>query len=118
MNIHRTHPIFTFFSIPRLCGVIRSGNHSILEILITNITPNLEAPRLGLIDVNTVTIARRKKWASQIKATIEKVHDVGVVGDNTKAYDILIDKNDDTWIIDFGMGEVGGRGSTQNERIV
>lgn len=91
-----------------------------MEILITNITPNLEAPRLGLVDVNTVTIARRKKWASQIKATIEKVHNVRVVGDNTKAYDILIGKNEDTWIIDFGGGGGAGRkiGSTQNERIV
>lgn len=90
--------------IPKLCGIIRSGNDSILGILMTNISPYSETPRLGLVDVITVVIARRKKWASQIKATIEKLHDVGVVWGDAKADNILIDKNDDTWIIDFDGG--------------
>lgn len=63
--------------IPKLCGIIRSGNDRILGILITNISPNSETPRFGLVDVSMIVIARRKKWASQIKATIEKLHDVG-----------------------------------------
>jgi len=63
--------------IPRLCGVIRSGGNSVLGILMTNITPNPETPRLGLIDINTVATSRRKKWASQIEDIIEKIHDLG-----------------------------------------
>ena len=90
--------------LPKLCGIIRSANDSILGILMTNISPNSETPRLGLVDVSTVVIARRKKWASQIKATIEKLHDVGVVWGDAKADNILIDKNENTWIIDFGGG--------------
>ena len=90
--------------IPRLCGVIGSGNDSVLGILITNITPNPETPRLGLIDINAVAVSRRKKWASQIEEIIEKLHDVGVVWGDAKADNILIDRNDDTWVIDFGGG--------------
>ncbi len=82
--------------IPKLCGIIRSRNVSISGILITNISPNSETGRLGLVDVSTIVIARRKKWANQIKASIEKLHDVGVVLGDVKAENILIDKNDDT----------------------
>ncbi|MCJ1345380.1 hypothetical protein MMC31_003587 [Peltigera leucophlebia] len=90
--------------IPKLCGVVGSGNDTFFGILITNITPNSETPTLGLIDINTVAIPRRKKWASQIEDTIEKLHNVWVVWGDAKADNILIDKNDDTWIIDFGGG--------------
>ncbi|KAL2049854.1 hypothetical protein ABVK25_009949, partial [Lepraria finkii] len=90
--------------IPKLCGVIGSGNENFLGILITNITPNPETPRLGLIDINAVAIPRRKKWASQIEDIIEKLHHVGVVWGDAKADNILIDTNDDAWVIDFGGG--------------
>lgn len=89
---------------PKLCGVIGSGNDSLLEILITNITPNSETPSLGLIDINTIALPRRKKWASQIEDTIKKLHNIGVVWGDAKADSILIDKEDDTWVIDFGGG--------------
>jgi len=65
--------------IPRLCGVIESGNDTAIGILITNITPNPEIPRLGLIDISTVALSRRKKWASQIEEVVEKLHDIGVI---------------------------------------
>lgn len=90
--------------IPKLCGVIGSANDSFLGILITNITPNLETPRLSLIDISIVAISRRKKWASQIEDIIEKLHDVGVVWGDAKPDNILIDRNDDIWVIDFGGG--------------
>lgn len=35
-------------------------------------------------------------------------HDVGVVRADAKADNILIDKNDDTWIIDFGLDKTSG----------
>lgn len=78
--------------------------HSVSRILLTNITPNPETPRLGLIDINTVVLPRRKKWASQIESIVEKLHDVGVVWGDAMADNILIDRNDDPWIIDFGKG--------------
>ena len=65
--------------IPKLCGIVGSENDSFFGILITNITSNFETPTLGLIDINAVAISRRKKWASQIEDSIEKLHKVGVV---------------------------------------
>jgi len=97
-------PGSTPLRIPRLCGVIESGNDSVSGILLTNITPNPEIPRLSLIDINTVALYRRKKWASQIEDIVEKLHDIGVVWGNAKADNILIDRNNDTWIINFGGG--------------
>ncbi len=89
---------------PRLCGVIESGNDTTIGILITNITPNPEIPRLGLIDISTVALSRRKKWARQIEEVVEKLHDIGVIWGDAKADNILIDRSDDTWVIDFGGG--------------
>lgn len=90
--------------IPKLCGVIGSGKDSFVGILITNITTHPETPILGLVDIHAVAIPRRKKWARQIEDTIEKLHDIGVVWGGAKADNILIDRNDDTWVIDFGGG--------------
>ena len=90
--------------IPKLCGLIGSRNDNFLGILITHITPNPETPRLGLIDINTTAISQRRKWASQIKDIIEKLHNVGVVWGDAKVDNILIDRNDDAWLIDFGGG--------------
>lgn len=59
---------------------------------------------LGLVDIDAVAIPRRKKWASQIGDTIEKLHEVEVIWVDAKADNILIDRNDDTWVTDFRGG--------------
>ncbi len=91
--------------IPKLCGLIESAaDDHFGGILITDITPNPETPNLGQIDVNNVPISRRIKWARQIEDAIQKLHDIGVVWGDAKADNVLIDRNDNTWIIDFGGG--------------
>ena len=95
--------------IPKLRGVVESGNDTFSGIFIINIPPHPVTPALGLADLNAVAISRRKEWASQIGDTIGKLHDVGVVWGDANADKIPIDRNDDTWVTDFG--------STQNWRI-
>ncbi|KAK2613394.1 hypothetical protein N8I77_000312 [Diaporthe amygdali] len=44
----------------------------------------------------------REKWAGQIRETIQTLHTMGVVWGDAKPSNIIIDLNDDAWIIDFG----------------
>ncbi|KAJ9145255.1 Protein kinase-like domain [Coniochaeta hoffmannii] len=44
----------------------------------------------------------RQRWASQIDASIKKLYQEGIIWGDAKAENVLIDKNDDAWIIDFG----------------
>ncbi|KAI0975376.1 hypothetical protein F4678DRAFT_485014 [Xylaria arbuscula] len=42
------------------------------------------------------------RWVSQIKATVEWLHACGIVWGDAKDANILIDKDENAWVIDFG----------------
>ncbi|KAM5341169.1 hypothetical protein ACJ41O_015278 [Fusarium nematophilum] len=44
----------------------------------------------------------RRRWASQIEETVEKLHQEGIIWGDVKAENVLIDKDNDAWVIDFG----------------
>lgn len=56
-------------------------------------------------DCEITLICNNKRFIVLLsRETIEKLHKVGVVWGDAKADNILIDKNDDAWEIDFGGG--------------
>lgn len=57
---------------------------------------------LAFIDINETPFDSRKKWISQIRQTIDKLHSMGIVWGDVKPDNILVDDNDDLWFIDFG----------------
>lgn len=44
----------------------------------------------------------RRRWASQVRATVEWLHECGIIWGDVKAENVLIDKEDNAWVIDFG----------------
>jgi hypothetical protein len=52
--------------------------------------------------------SRREKWMSQIQTTVYKLHALGVVWGDAKTANILLDRNDDLWVVDFGGGGTPG----------
>lgn len=54
----------------------------------------------ALASEKTADIKRR--WASQIKATVEWLHACGIVWGDAKDANVLIDKDENAWVIDFG----------------
>lgn len=46
----------------------------------------------------------RKRWADQISSSLAMLHERGLIWGDAKGDNILIDENDDAWIIDFGGG--------------
>ncbi|ERF73241.1 hypothetical protein EPUS_08792 [Endocarpon pusillum Z07020] len=64
--------------------------------------PERIPPNLGSLNLDSVAKLRRKKWARQIRSIVQQLHDIGVVWGDAKPGNILIDKKDDAWIVDFG----------------
>lgn len=56
-----------------------------------------------------VRIALRQRWVKQIRETVEQLHDAGLVWGDAKAENVMIDTNDDAWLIDLGEGYTRGR---------
>lgn len=82
----------------RLHGVVRDGN-KLLGMLFPWIDTKgiLSKARAAQSPPNV-----RKRWKGQISTTIEKLHDKGIVWGDAKADNVLIDKDDNAWVVDFG----------------
>ncbi|KAF7517122.1 hypothetical protein G7054_g13903 [Neopestalotiopsis clavispora] len=50
----------------------------------------------------------RGKWKKQIRKTVEQLHEIGVVWGDGKPCNVIIDNNQDAWLIDFGGGFTDG----------
>jgi tRNA A-37 threonylcarbamoyl transferase component Bud32 len=55
-----------------------------------------------------MTLARRQKWASQIRETVDQLHEMGVIWGDGKTSNIIVDEEDDAWLIDFAGGFTQG----------
>jgi serine/threonine protein kinase len=46
----------------------------------------------------------RENWMAQVEETVRQLHGQGIVWGDVKPDNVLIDRNDDAWVIDFGGG--------------
>lgn len=88
--------------VPKLLGLVRAESDTVIGLLEEYIRDNPEASSLRKVDMNAVAKPRRAKYVSQVRETISKLHNVGVVWGDGKPENVLIDVNDDAWVIDFG----------------
>ncbi|KAF5254509.1 hypothetical protein FANTH_767 [Fusarium anthophilum] len=88
----------------RLIGVVRQGD-GLLGMLFAWI------PNKGVLSKARAAASPpelRKRWASQIQRSIDHLHKKGIIWGDAKAENVLIDQNDDAWVIDFGGGYTAG----------
>jgi serine/threonine protein kinase len=100
-----------YLRVPKLVGLVQSSsNGAVIGILEEYIytPPEIGQKTLQHIDVKNVPDERRAKWVSQVQETVETLHRIGIVWGDGKADNVLIDVNDDTWLIDFGGGWTNG----------
>ncbi|KAF9760870.1 hypothetical protein IL306_004079 [Fusarium sp. DS 682] len=82
----------------RPIGVVREGN-GLLGMLFAWIDEKCVLSEAKAIESPPEL---RKRWASQIRRSLDKLHENDIIWGDAKAANVLIDQNDDAWIIDFG----------------
>lgn len=60
--------------------------------------PNVTGQLEGILPA----LSLRRKWATQIEHTVKELHRQGVVGGDAKPDNIVIDIDDNAWVLDFG----------------
>ncbi|CAJ0546764.1 Ff.00g013910.m01.CDS01 [Fusarium sp. VM40] len=91
--------------IPQLLGYV---HHKDTKQILGFLRQWVPGRRLSNIDITSATEGKRQKWTSQIRETIESLHKHGLVWGDGKSSNIIIDEQDDAWLIDFGGGSTQG----------
>lgn len=100
-------------------GIVRDDDDFIIGFLLTDIDGSQPLAWLVAHDEpNDPPPAIRRRWMGQIEAALSALHANDIVWGDVKAANILIDKNDDAWLIDFGGGYTEGWVSKEVEGTV
>ncbi|KAF4990706.1 hypothetical protein FDECE_14269 [Fusarium decemcellulare] len=91
--------------VPQLRGYIEGPNTGFVIGFLRQWIPG---KRLSDVDVLGTGLDKRKKWMRQIRETLARLHEIDVIWGDGKASNIIIDDNDDAWLIDFGGGFTDG----------
>lgn len=94
--------------VPRLIGVVYAGQHCRHAIGILLSLVDCDNRTLSCALHGEVTFAQRRKWEEQITTTLELLHEADIIWGDVKPHNVLIDRNEDAWVIDFGGGYTPG----------
>ncbi|KAJ4242968.1 hypothetical protein NW757_011687 [Fusarium falciforme] len=92
--------------VSRLHGLVRDDSGAILGLLLTYI--DCKNLTLSCAVKPKMPTALREKWAAQLRDIITQLHNAGMVWDDAKLDNVLIDNNQDAWIVDFDGGYTEG----------
>lgn len=94
----------------RLYGIVEDEKEEILGLLYEDL--GREVFPLDFEEVMSPQTPEeyKRRWISQIRRAVQALHNAGIIWGDTKAGNILVDKNGkgDAWFIDFGGGYTEG----------
>jgi hypothetical protein len=90
----------------RLHGVVQDKEGLLMGMLLTYVDHQNRTLTRALWP--EIPVSLRQQWASQIRETLAELHRVGIVWGDAKAENVLIDKENNAWITDFGGGYTVG----------
>jgi len=91
----------------RLHGVVSDENGAFFGLLLTYID-HKAGPLSNRVDPTEPDVALRTRWANPVEVAVSALHAAGIVWGDVKAENVLIDGDDNAWIIDFGGGYTRG----------
>ncbi|KPM42122.1 hypothetical protein AK830_g4420 [Neonectria ditissima] len=92
--------------ISRLRGLVRDEAGTVFGLLLTCI----DCGRVTLFCATKLdtAISLREKWILQLRHIIEQLHLADLVWGDAKPDNVLVDRNNDLWLVDFGGGYTEG----------
>ncbi|RSM08812.1 hypothetical protein CEP52_004508 [Fusarium oligoseptatum] len=94
--------------VPKILGLVKNPvDDNIVGFLSQYIPPPdvLFLVSLGDVRASSFAGSRRKKWATQVRETVEMLHEIGVAwGDGEPSNVLIHNDTDDAWVIDFDGG--------------
>jgi tRNA A-37 threonylcarbamoyl transferase component Bud32 len=93
--------------IPKLKGLIQVGG-GIVGILMDFIETEKPDLTYNLSDEEPILESRRAKWASQLTEILRQLHAIDIVWGDAKTANVVINRNSNVWLVDFGGGETMG----------
>ena len=90
--------------VPKLHGFVSSRNSENPTEISGMLLTNIKSPRsLAFEDVvRNASLALRERWVQQLQQMINEFHMAGIIWGDAKPDNILVDLEDNLWIIDFG----------------
>lgn len=93
----------------RLLGVVAVEDGQIAGLMLTCIDRSREyGAVMECYGLRYASMPVWERWAWQIDETVQQLHDAGVVWGDANAGNVLIDKNNDAWLIRCGKGSTKG----------
>ncbi|KAK2595449.1 hypothetical protein QQS21_006859 [Conoideocrella luteorostrata] len=90
----------TSLRISRLLGLVRNEGNKVFGLLLTYI--DCERRTLSCAVNRDTEATVRRRWAKQIEDTIVQLHRAGIVWGDAKPDNVLIDRKNNAWLVDFG----------------
>ncbi|KAH7122972.1 hypothetical protein EDB81DRAFT_224653 [Dactylonectria macrodidyma] len=98
-QIHNAH-LDENLRISRLLGTVRDEQGRVVGLLLTYI--DCRRKTLACAAKPSTEDSLRQKWSRQIESSICELHSAGIAWGDAKPDNVLIDQQDDAWLIDFG----------------
>lgn len=95
--------------VPRLQGYVTfADSRDIIGLLRDWVRPSSYGSTLRDMDISAIPKELKKKWSDQIRETVDKLHELGVVWGDGKASKVVVDQENNIWLIDFAGGWTEG----------
>ncbi|RSM19919.1 hypothetical protein CDV31_001279 [Fusarium ambrosium] len=95
--------------VPHLQGYVTfADSRDIIGLLRDWVQPSSYGSTLRDMDIAAVPKELKKKWSDQIRETVDKLHQLGVIWGDGKASNVVVDQENNIWLIDFAGGWTKG----------